>query len=187
MELTERIESINQQLIDLFGIDTLSGISIWRVVWSEDQFEKRLMNTTDAGILLLTPEVREVPKYRQWIREKYVLERLVLVPETNRDELPTQKVSYEPIFVFESGRGDYLPPRIDVCKFVVDTIYAAQGKKSLAKYKDPDSNSEEARANQRMRVDTLMEELFGDETDISDALTRQEGIVVPQSYDKKES
>jgi hypothetical protein len=42
MELTEKIESINNQLIELYGIDTITGQAMWRVVWSEDQFEHRL-------------------------------------------------------------------------------------------------------------------------------------------------
>lgn len=188
MELTERIESINQQLIDLFGIDTSTGRPIWRVVWSEDQFEKRMVNTTPEGLLLLTPIAMEVPKYRQWIHEKYVLERLVVVPETDREELLASKLSYEPIFVFMNGQGDYLPPRVEICKIVVDTVYAAQGKTSLAKYKDPDSDAKDALVRQRARVDAIMEEVFGNETDVSDALTRQEGIVVPNTYHtKKES
>lgn len=187
MLLTETIESINQQLIDLFGLDTSTGRAVWRVVWSEDQYEKRLVETTKEGLFLLTPMVMEVPKYRQWIHEKYVLERLVIVPDINKNELPTQKMSYEPIFVFERRNGTYLPPKLEVCKIVVDTLYAAQGKRSLAKYKDPDSGQDPVEVK-RARVDKIMEELFSDETDVSDALTRQEGIIVPSNYDtKKES
>jgi hypothetical protein len=187
MELTERIESINRQLIDLFGIDTITGRAIWRIVWSENQFEKRLIDTTPEGLFLLTSIVMEVPKYRQWIKEKYVLERLVIVPDINQNELPVSKLSYEPIFVFENARGEYLPPKMEVCKIVIDTVYAAQGKSSLAKYKDPDSDSKDpqvALAMQRARADAIMEELFSDETNISDALARKEGIIVPRNYDK---
>ena len=100
MELTETIDSMNRQLVDLFGIDTISGEAMWRVVWSEDQFEKRLMDVTDEGFQLLYPEVRLVPRYRQWIREKYVLERLTIVPEINAEELPTSKLTYESMWVF---------------------------------------------------------------------------------------
>lgn len=172
MELTEKIESINQSLIDLFGIDTLSGSPIWRVVWSEDQLEKRLMEYTDSGLQLITPEVREVPKYRQWIKERYVLERLVLIPSVNEKELPSSKISYEPMFVFENNKGDYLPPKLLVAKIVVDTVYAAMGKSNLAKYKDPDTSIE----SWNERIAKTQEELFGNETDITDALAYGEGI-----------
>lgn len=178
MELSESIESINNQLVDLFGIDTISGDPIWRVVFSEEQFEKRLMEYTDEGLQLLHPEVRLVPKYRQWIQQKYVLERLTVIPDINADELPYNRLSYEPIYVFETASGKYLPPRIDVAKIVIDTIYAAQGKSSLAKYVD-DEDSEK-------RINDLQEYLFSDETAVSDHLSRQTGIIVPSNY-KKES
>lgn len=163
--------------MDEFGLDTLSGKPIWRVVWSEDQFEKRRVDTTDAGITLLFPEVRTVPKYRQWIKEKYVLERLTVVPEINQQELLNERLSYEPIFVFERNNGTYLPPRFDVAKLVVDTIYAAQGKHSIRKYVDPESDSP---VEQReARIAKIQAELFGNETNTGDALAYREAIVNP--------
>lgn|SRR6266850_2758139 len=177
MELTEQISSINRQLIDLFGID-ISGMPIWRVVWSEDQYEKRLMEFNDSGLSLIQPEVRLVPKYKQWIVEKYVLEQLVVVPIINENELPTSKLSYEPLYVFQDNDGNYLPPKLILCKLVIDSIYAARGKSSLAKYKDPGDSLE----MKQERVNELMEAIYGNETDVSDALTRREGIVVPSNY-----
>lgn len=178
MELTEKIETINNQLINLFGIDTISGQPIWRVVWSEYQFEKRLTFYTDSGIQLLRPEVRMLPKYKQWVQKKYVLERLTIVPEINQDELPTTKTSYEPMYVFENKHGQYLPPRLDVAKFIIDSMYAAQGKTSLAKYVEEEDAKEK-------RIDDLQEYLFSDETDVSDHLSRQTGVVVPSNYTKE--
>jgi len=182
MELTESIKSLNAQLTDLFGIDTLTGASIWRISWSEDQFEKRYGTYDDftpGGLYIRTiSEVREVPKYRQWVQEKYVLERLTVVPEMNAQDLPTSRLSYEPMYVFENRKGGYLPPRLDVAKFIIDSVYAAQGKSSLAKYLEPEEN-EEIRA---ARIQEMQEYLFSDETDISDSLSRQEGVVVPHNY-----
>ena len=180
MELTETVESINRQLIDLFGIDTINGISIFRVVWSNNQFEKRLVDTTDTGIILLTPVVREVPKYKPWILDRWVLERLVLIPEINKSELPAQKLSYEPIWVFQNSNGDPLPPAIWACKFIIDTIYAAMGKKSLRKYEDvEEQNPTEEREK---RVAKLYEELFGDESSLLGRTITGEAIAMPQNY-----
>lgn len=181
MELSETIDTINEQLVNLYG-HTLEGQPIFRIVWSEDQFEKRLMGHTDSGIELLTPQVRTVPKYRQWIKERYVLERLVAVPEVNQSELPTVKMSYEPIWVFNDKFGNYIPPRIDAAKFIVDCLYAALGKKSLAKYKDEEALEEMAdrEGTKKRRTDKLMEELFGNETATTDALAYKTGVVVPQ-------
>lgn len=178
MELTEQIQSINQQLIDLFGIDTISGLPLWRIVFSEDQYEKRLVAYTDTGLQLLYPEVRLVPKYRQWIQEKYVLEQLTIIPDINTDELPSTKLTYEPIYVFESQLGHALPPKIQVAKFVIDSVYAARGKSSLAKYVDSSVQEEE--------IKKLHDELFGNETEVGDALAYGQGVVVPSNYKKED-
>lgn len=164
MELTESIESINQQLIDLFGIDTITGKSLFRIVWSEDQFEKRLTSFTDNGLALLYPEVRLLPKYRQWIQNKYVLERLCVVPEINQDEIPTDKLSYEPIWVFEKKDGVAIPPTLWASKFVIDSLYAAMGKKSLRKYIDDEAKNPEEYKEKRLKE--YEEQLFGDESSL---------------------
>lgn len=191
MELTESIESINQHLIDMFGIDTITGQPIWRVVWSEDQFEYRLGtydDYSDGGIYLRTvTEVRWVPKYRQWVPEKYVLERLVVVPVMNSDEIPDTKVSYEPLYVFEDKNGNYLPPKFEACEFVIKLIYSVQyGDKSVARYKDPEDSVEASLEIKRKRIDKIQEELFGDESGLLGTTITGETIIVPQNY-KKES
>lgn len=176
----ETVETINQRLIEYFGLDTLSGLPIWRIVFSEDQFEKRLGTYDDyssSGIYIRTVrEVREVPKYRQWIHEKHVLERLVIVPEINQADLPESKISYEPIWVFEDKAGKPLPPKWEAAKFVIDAVYAAQGKRSLAKYADTEQDNEEIR---NQRINELQSELFGNESRVTDALAHGYGIVVP--------
>jgi hypothetical protein len=78
-----------------------------------------------------------------------------------------------------------IPPTWESTKFVVDTLYAALGKKSMAKYVE--NTGPEVR---EQRITKLHEELFGNETEITDALTYKEGIVVPSNYNsnkKKES
>lgn len=187
----EPVESINQQLKDQYGVDTITGLPIWRVVWSEDQFEKRLgtyEDFTPAGLYIRTvTEVREVPKYRQWIKQKYVLERLVVVPVLSAAELPTQKVSYEPIFVFQTGSGNYLPPKFEAAKFAVDLVYAAQGNGNLARYKDPDAgmSKEDWIEKKSLEIDNLQQELFGNESYVGDALAHKEAVIVPRNYDKE--
>ena len=186
MELAEDIDYINKSLRDFFGNDIVTGLSMFRVVWSEEQFEKRrgtYDDYTPAGLYICTvTEVREVPKYNQWIKERYVLERLVAIPEISQDDLPVSRISYEPLWVFEDVKGTYLPPKLTACKLVIDTVYASMGRGLLAKYKDPDNSTEAERENTRSRVAKIQDELFGDETIISDALARKEGIVVPHTY-----
>lgn len=164
MELTEQIESLNKQLVNLFGIDSLTGRAMWRIVWSEDQREKRLTEFTPEGLQMLFPQVMELKKY-PYIKEKYVLERLVLVPVVHERELPVSKLSYEPIFQFcDAETGEYRPPTIGASKFIIDTLLAAEGKESLGpKYKDAETGTFEERKEQ---IKQLEEELFGDESSL---------------------
>lgn len=192
METTEKIETINKHLADLYGIDTITGQQMWRVVWSEDQYEHRYgtyEDSTPSGLYLRTvTEVRYVPKYKQWIKEKYVLERLVLIPVINLADLPATKVSYEPMYPFETSSGQYLPPRLDAAQFIIETVLASQGKSSLSKYKDPLAGLSQAEflEMKSKEIDKLQEELFGNETETGDALAHHEAITVPRNY-KRES
>ena len=65
---------------------------MFRITWANDETEMRLVGELDNGIQLLYPEVREVKKY-PYLKDFYVLERLVVVPDINKEELPTQKLS----------------------------------------------------------------------------------------------
>ena len=126
----ESVETLNKRLIEHFGVDTEDGRPQFRIVWSDDQTEKRLTGYTEFGTVLLVPEVREVPKY-SYIKHMYVLERYVLVDEA---ELPGINKSYEPIWVFRDVNNNPLPPLWEACKVVIDVLYATLGKSSLAKY-----------------------------------------------------
>lgn len=187
MELTETIESINRQLIDLYGIDTITGDAIWRVVWSEDQFEHRLGTYDDfvpgTNVYLRTvTEVRHVKKY-PWIKEKYTLEKLVVIPAVNTPELPATKISYEPMFPFQDDYGRCMPPTILACKFIIDTVNSKLGKKVV--YKDPLAglDTQQLREAKAEELNQIQKELFGNETDTGDALAHGEAVVVPRNYD----
>src|SRR5574338_654805 len=168
MILAEPLSNINYQLERDFG-KQFDDRPTWRVVWSEDQFENRLMDVTDEGIQLLVPEVRHVKKY-QHIKERFVLERLV--PVVGETDLVT-KTSYEPAWQFEDRYGNYLPPRYDACKFIIEAIYSQMDRKSaFAKYKDEKATKE---AREQMILD-MEEKLFGNETPVTDALAYGYGV-----------
>jgi len=185
----EPVESINRQLREQFGIDTVTGLPIWRIVWSEDQYEWRhgtYNDITPGGIYIQTvTESRYVPKYRQWIPEKFVLERLVVTPESNEKELNGAKTSYEPIFPFENGKGEALPPRFDVAKLVIDTIYAAQfGTHNLKKYVDDEATQEMSEHNKMRRVDEMVEYLWGDSSGLAGTTITGESVIVPRNFER---
>lgn len=177
--LPAEIKKINRQLEAHFGINTDDMKPMWRVAWSDDQYEKRMTDRTDAGIYLLYPEVRELPKY-QWVKHRWMLERLIAVPEMNRTELADVKTSYECVWAFASRNGEQpVKPSFTACKFIIDLIHAAQdGKGGMAKYIDPDIAPDAA----AKRIAEIELELFGDESDLKGKTFKGEGIVVPHSY-----
>lgn len=174
MELAESIEHINNQLIRDFG-KWYDGSPNWRVVLAGEQLEKRLMEFTDEGFELINPEVREVKKYQHIPPNYYVLERQVPI-EGQTDVIG--KTSYEPAWTFEDRRGEYLPPRFDACKFIIESIYSQIDKAgNHTKYKDKNVSAEE-RAEELAKMEQI---LFGNETPVGDALAHGFGVVVPGS------
>ncbi len=158
------VQQINRQLIEEYGIDSDGGGAIWRVSWSNDQYEKRLSTHSAKGIQLLHPEVINLPKY-QWIKDRWILERLCLVPDVNVGDLPTTRKSYECMWKFENAyTEEALPPNYTVAKFVADTVYASLGKSSMAKYVDEEAKN--PIDSREQRIAKLTEELFGDESSL---------------------
>ena len=177
----ESVEVLNQRLIDYFGLDTNTGQPMFRIVWADDQLEKRLVQRTEAGIEFIFPEIMEVKKY-SYLPHMYVLEQLVIIPEVQKKEIPGKNLSYEPLWAFKDKDNNPLPPIWTATKFVIDTLHAAMGKKSMRKYVDSELNTTVEGKDQRVKE--LAAELFGNETQTTDALAYKEGVVVPSTYEK---
>ena len=166
--LIESIEVLNKRLLDYYG-KFENGEPNWKLFWSEDLLEKRLCQETENGILLLTPEVREVKK-ANYIRDRYVLCKLVAVPARNQAELLGAKTSYEPMWTFEDSFRNAIIPDWGGIKAIIET---ALENFLNAKHKAPEQmpefmhQTEEAR---RDRVEKIMEQFFGNETSIGDSL-----------------
>lgn len=177
--LPEPLEVLNRRLEEIYG-KYLDGKPMFRVVWSEDQMEHRLMTTTKDGFQLLEPVIEEVPKYRQWVQEKYILEGLQEVPSFQQKEIGA-KISYESIWVFEDKRGFPLPPIWSAIQLILETMRAniegrgAKYEDSLRELSDPKI----AHEVKEQRLKKLEEELFGNETSLGDDLAHKVAIVVP--------
>jgi hypothetical protein len=187
-DIPQEIHEINRQLIQHYGIDTDSNFAaMWRLAWSEDQYEHRLTNYTDEGLLLLHPEVRLLPKYRQWIQPPcWVLERLVVVPIVNQNELPSTAKSYEPIHPFLNPRdGNAIEPVFRACKFLVDLVYSAMDKKGSGMAKYVDELAKETPEEKKIRIDKLVDELFGDESMLLGRTVTGEAVGYTTSEEKK--
>lgn len=184
--ITEQIKTLNQRLKDNFGRFE-NGEAIWRIVFSDDQLEKQhgtFREYDQSGNFIREYQgVKEVKKY-EWIRGKYLLERYTPVPFQNKYELVEAKVSYEPVWVFEDKNGSPLPPIWDVIEIVIQDIHrkAMQAVGIRVPYKDPEAVQDpEAKL---LRTDKLVEELFGNETPVGDALSHKYGVTVPNNYEK---
>lgn len=97
------------------------------MVWSTDQLEFREGEFNDfiagTNVLLRTFKgVREVPKY-SYIKDRWILERFIPGVYAYNPEMPLSMWgSYEPLFVFESNKGEYLPLSLKVVEVIVHQI-----------------------------------------------------------------
>lgn len=166
----EDLKVINRRLMELHG-KYLDGQPLFRVVWSEDQFEKRKTKFSPEGFELPNEVVIEVRKYGQYIHNKYLMERLIEVPEILHNEV-LNKLSYEPVWVFEDKDGNSLPPVWGVIEIVINAINnKARGEKLKGPGGSPEEREEELK--------DMMETLYGNETPVGDALAHKTGIIVP--------
>ena len=182
------INTLNEKLKTIFGIDVVTGLPIWRVVWSDDQFEKRFGtfdDITPAGIFLRTvTEVREVPKYKHYISARYILERLVVVPDVQQKEICT-KISYEPIWTFEDKAGNWLAPKWNACEFIIQLVYSVQHGSKMSRYEDDESDQEKSLALKEKRIEGLVEELFGDQSSLGGGTyLTGDTVIVPRNFEK---
>ena len=164
------LEKMNNRLRSRYGYGPDGLRPNWRIVWANDQLEKRWTEYDDKGGDLLNPEVREVRKY-QHINDRYVLERQV--PVQGETDIITQ-TSYEPAWTFEDRFGIYLPPRFDACELIIETIYnQVRMGRYHKKYTDPNNGTPEARYQQTIDMERI---LFGNETPTGDALAYKEAV-----------
>lgn len=175
----EPIESLNSRLSDRFG--KFNDHPKFRVVWSEDQMEKRFGTfrdiTSEGFFLREVTETREVPKYRQYIHNKWILERYTEVPSFQADEIAGLKMSYECIWVFEDGQGKALPVIWEACEFLIRNLLEKMGSRPTI-YKDESLTPE----GMEKEFNGIMQALYGDTSAVADALHYKEGIVVPKNY-----
>lgn len=186
--LPSDIQVINNQLREMYGIDTESTQPMWRVSWAADQYEMRVDNVTASGVHLLFPEIMRLPKY-SWIKNEWILENLVLVPESNQAEIPQFKKSYECIWRFHDRFKKPVEPYFWACQFVIDAVTAAKtgNPMNVRKYYDPQvgKNQQEQIEIDKKRIDDLVTQLFGDESDLMLRTVTGEAVTVPSNYEKE--
>jgi len=169
----EPLEVLNQRLIDHFG-KFENGDPNWKIVWSEDFLEKRLVYYTPEGFELLTPIAQERKKC-DYIDNRFILVRLIPVPQEQQADLCDAKISYEPIWTFEDNFGNALPPKWEAMFALIQTIDQNLGHSPFAKYKQEEIDGQSKEAIMARR-DILMEQLFGNESSITDSLAMDQAV-----------
>lgn len=172
----EELEIINKRLAEKYG--KLNNSPCFRVSWSDDQFEHRKTEVTREGLRLTNPKVELLPKY-WWIKERYILEGLREVPiQDSADNIVGFKISYEIIWTFEDANENALSPKWNAVYLILETLKSNQENAGKVKYKDPNSDPEEALELKKQRILDLEKDLFGDETAVGDALAYKTGVTV---------
>lgn len=169
----ERLEDLNKRLKDRFGLFEDRRPN-WRLVWSSDETEYRLSHYTVEGLFLSQPEMMLLKKYPHQ-QDRFILEHLIPVTQTSLKDLTT-KTSYEPLWTFEDGEGNPLPPIWDVIELLIKQVQInmlAAGKKPIQKAPYGFGNTAE---ECEFRAKKLMDELFGNDTRISDSLAMDTAV-----------
>lgn len=178
-------ESFNIMLREKYGLDPLSGLPNWRVAWAPSLFNKQygtFRDFTENGLFIReVTEVREVPKYN-YLKDLYVLERLMPVPSQNEHQLPGAALTYECMHPYmHKVNKTYLPPNWVFTEWVIDCYYAHIGTKSLRKYLSDEGTDvpESLRGIEakRKRVAEITAYLYGNETSTTDAMSYGSGVV----------
>ncbi|MFI5420539.1 MAG: hypothetical protein ACHQ1H_06190 [Nitrososphaerales archaeon] len=101
-----------------------SGAPLFKLVWSNSETELRsgtFEDYTTGGLFIRTfVGTRRVLKYN-YIIDRWILEKWFPPELTISHELPDSKNgSYEPLYVFEDKKGNYLPPNLKALNFLIE-------------------------------------------------------------------
>lgn len=174
----ELLLEYNTRLKDHYG--SIDGHQGFRLVYvTKDYKERRYVTHTDAGIELPFKLLKETRKYPH-INERYVLERLTVIPEFVETDL-VDKLSYEPIWTYEVNRinGSIkeivgVAPNYGALKFVVEKVLEAVRLGGY--YVNTEAKDEQLLKEEAEELANIEDYLFGDETPIGDALSTRSGV-----------
>lgn len=176
----ENVKLINKYLERTYG-RALDNKPKFRVVWSEDLFEVRKGLFSPGATI---EEIKRVPKY-SYIQDKYILEVYTLAFPSAFGKALQHSVQiimdgdkYEPLRVFRTRKGVYLPPDMEVCKIICDAfvelINRPEGKRLTEKQATYDDV-------QAMRKETAKfeEMLNADDWELTQKFAAKEAVALP--------
>ena len=136
---TESIDTINKRLLHLYG-KTEDGRARFRIVWSDDELEKRFGTFKEYYGQIFLREVtclKEVKKYDYVVPAKYILEELKYYENPDR---PFEYSHYEPIWTFMNKEREPLWPKWDVVEIVLKSRLDGI-RKTMSDYYDEDNKA----------------------------------------------
>lgn len=165
------IEAINRKLKERGR--SLDGRPILRIVFSDEQLEKRVGTFTDwYGHILIRQEykaLRECKKYG-YIAGKWVLERLTFLDPNNaivKDELvDARNGTYEPLYVFQDKDQQPLPVNwriIEKMLWSMENYTPGRGNQSMADSAEDDEIRQEIAYFEEQIGPYQRSQLFADE------------------------
>lgn len=161
------IHLINQRLKDIHGTDLL-GQPHYRVVWSDDQVEKRFGYFEDyvpgTNILLRrVKEVREVKKYN-YLEPQYVLERMFFNRHNteilDNSTLSPSTCTYEPVWAFGLEKNGRAKPVI--WRAIELLLTAINNPRKLTPSQMSDEELKQAERDEKIMMDLLNEKIPND-------------------------
>jgi hypothetical protein len=166
------IDSINMQLLEKYGKEVHSGRAIFRLVHSNTTPEKRLgdfSDFTNSGIFIRTVrEVRETLKYA-YLRDTWVLEKLVWVGGNNPELPEARGYGYECIWAFRDKHGNPLYPYFHIIELMINIMVNGPREKqseSDALYEEEQKKLKEAAHYFDVFEDVGRSALFADEASV---------------------
>lgn len=136
------VDAVNRKLAEEYRL--LDGRAIYRIVWSDEQFEVRKGTFTDwYGHILIREEhniTREVKKYWYFDKPSWVLEKLVFfgnrkeMEEVTKELVNAQNGSYETIYRFyRDSTKQNLPVEFRIVDFIIWRLHNPGEKLNVEK------------------------------------------------------
>lgn len=159
------LDAINKKLGERFGV-CYDNRPIYRVIWSEDQFEWReglfpFYGLNDKQVVTHARDTRFVPKYNFWLESRYVLEKLVprIMPEVKG----TDKLYYEILMPLPVGR----PPMYEGIEFFLALGQITSDEEEKAHAEQFYKKMQKAEDDKEVNAYNYVMELLNDESDSS--------------------
>lgn len=179
------IHLINQRLIDIYGKDLLNQ-PIYRIIWSEDEIEKRFATFRDwvpgTNILIReVTEVREVKKYSTY-EPQYILEKLFFNQHNteilDNNTFNPQKCTYEPMWAFGKDKNGRI--RRPVWRAIELLITCINNPSKMTPSEMDEAEFNQAREDERIMNDLLEEHIPNDS--LHSAIKDGDAVMLNQDY-----